>query len=218
MKFMVQYPLETDDRGEPWAKPESMIAFAQALEANGIDAVSLTDHPAPSKKWMDGGGHATLDPFVGLSFFAAATERLHVKTGLAVLPYRNPLMTAKSMTSVDVVSGGRGIFVLGAGYLRSEFAALGVDFSERNFLFDEAIEAMLGFWGTDDFHFEGRHFTALGVTLDPGPVTKPHPPIWLGGNARIVRDRVARWGFGWSPMQGGELLARTARTVAIETD
>ncbi|HEX3796604.1 MAG TPA: LLM class F420-dependent oxidoreductase [Acidimicrobiales bacterium] len=218
MKFMVEYPLGIDDEGRPWATPSSMVAFATALEAAGVDAIAFTDHPAPSKKWLDGGGHATIDPFVGLGFCAGVTTTLRLMTALTVVPYRNPLLLAKSMTAVDIVSGGRATFILGTGYLRSEFLALGVDFEERNALFDEAVEVAKGLWSTEELQYEGRHFTALGQTMFPRQVQQPHPPLWLGGNARIVRDRVARWGDGWAPMLGGGVLTQTARTAAITTD
>lgn len=218
MKFMVEYPLGVDDEGQPWSKPSSIAAFAKALEAAGVDAIAFTDHPAPSKKWLDHGGHATIDPFVGLGFCAGVTTGLRLMTALTVVPYRNPLLMAKSMTAVDVVSDGRATFVLGTGYLRSEFLALGVAFDERNALFDEAIEVAKGLWSTDELHYEGKHFTAIGQTLSPRQVQQPHPPLWLGGNASVVRDRVARWGDGWAPMLGGGTVTRTARTVAIETD
>jgi probable F420-dependent oxidoreductase len=195
-----------------------MAAFATALEVAGVDAIAFTDHPAPSKKWLEHGGHATIDPFVGLGFCAAVTTKLRLMTALTVVPYRNPLLMTKSMTAVDVVSGGRATFVLGTGYLRSEFLALGVEFEDRNALFDEAVEVARGLWTTDELHYEGKHFTALGQTLSPRQVQQPHPPLWLGGNAKVVRDRVARWGNGWAPMLGGGVLTQTARTAAITTD
>ena len=218
MKFFVEYPLGTDDEGRPWATPSGMAAFAGALETAGVDAIAFTDHPAPSKKWLEHGGHATIDPFVGLGFCAAVTTRLRLMTNLTVVPYRNPLLMAKSMTAVDVVSGGRATFVVGTGYLRSEFLALGVEFDERNALFDEAIDVAKGLWSSDELHYEGKHFTAIGQTLFPRQVQQPHPPLWLGGNASVVRDRVARWGDGWAPLLGGGVVTRTARTSAIATD
>ena len=218
MKFMVEYPLGTDAEGQPWSKPSSLVAFAQALETAGVDGIAFTDHPAPSKKWLDRGGHSTIDPFVGLGFCAAVTTRLRLMTALTVVPYRNPLLMAKSMTAVDVLSDGRATYQLGTGYLRSEFLALGVDFDERNELFDEAIDVIRQLWATDQLHYEGRHFTAIGQTLHPPQVQRPHPPLWLGGNAKVVRERVARWGDGWAPMLGGTISTTTTRTAAITTD
>ncbi|MET0628146.1 MAG: LLM class F420-dependent oxidoreductase [Acidimicrobiia bacterium] len=219
MKFFLEYPLSSDADGGAWMDPANITRFAQAAEAAGVDAIALTDHPAPSKKWLVNGGHETLDPFVGLGFIAASTETIQLMTFLTVVPYRNPLLTAKSMTAVDVLSGGRTIFALGTGYLRSEFAALGVDFEERNELFDEAVDVMRQLWATDELHYEGRHFKALGVTLMPPAVQQPHPPLWLGGNAAVVRERVAKWGQGWAPLLGGgEAFTRTTRTRAIASD
>jgi probable F420-dependent oxidoreductase len=218
VKFMLEYPiLSTADDGA-WTDPANVVEFCQVAEAAGLDGLAFTDHPAPSKKWLTSGGHETFDPFAALSFVAAVTSRVRLMSFLAVVPYRNPFLTAKSMTTVDVLSGGRGTFVLGTGYLRSEFSALGVDFDERNELFDEAVEVMRGIWTSDDFHYEGRHFTARGVTMSPGPVQKPHPPLWLGGNAKVVRDRVAEWGNGWAPLLGGPQLVKTTRTRAIDGD
>ncbi|WP_236792116.1 LLM class F420-dependent oxidoreductase [Amycolatopsis sp. GM8] len=215
---MVEYPLRSAVENGAWLNPANIAEFARVAEEAGFDAVFLTDHPAPSRKWLDGGGHETLDPFVGLGFLAAATSTIRVMTYLTVVPFRNPILQAKSMTSVDVLSGGRAIFALGTGYLRSEFAALGVDMDERNELFDEAIEVMRGLWANpEEFHYEGRHFKAIGVTLAPKQVQDPHPPLWLGGNAKIVRDRVAAWGQGWAPLLGG-VSTRTTRTRAIESD
>jgi len=218
MKFMVQYPLLCGpDDDSRWIDPDHIAEFARVAEEAGADGIALTDHPAPSKKWYDRGGHATIDPFVGLGFIAAATSRVRLMTTLTVVPYRNPLLMAKSMTALDVVSKGRATFVLGTGYLRSEFAALGVDFEERNALFDEAVEVMKGVWSDDEFRYAGRHFDALGVIMRPGPVQRPHPPLWLGGNAKVVRRRVAEWGDGWMPMLGGPQLTATTRTAEIAT-
>jgi probable F420-dependent oxidoreductase len=218
MKFVVECPLGIDGEGRAWSVPRTIADFAMALESSGIDAIAFTDHPAPSRKWLRRGGHATIDPFVGLGFCAAVTTRLRLMTALTVVPYRNPLLMAKSMTAVDVLSGGRATFQLGTGYLRSEFLALGVDFEERNALFDEAIEVAKALWASDEVHYEGRHFTAIGQTLSPRQVQHPHPPLWMGGNAKIVRDRVARWGDGWAPLLGGGVSTSTTRTATIDTD
>src|SRR4051812_40100378 len=214
---MVDYPIRSDQNGD-WLRPENMIEFARVAEEVGVDAISITDHPAPSKKWLDSGGHETLDPFAGLSFFAAVTTRVRLMTHLVVLPYRNPLLTAKCMTSLDVVSAGRAIYVLGTGYLRSEFGALGVEFEERNELFDEAIEVLHGIWSTDSFEYTGKYFTARGQIISPPPVRQPHPPLWVGGNSAVSRERVAKWGEGWAPMQANAAFATTTRTVALEGD
>src|SRR5260221_14072732 len=149
---------------------------------------------------------------------AAGTTRPRVMTHLVVAPYRNPFVSARSMASLDRLSGGRATFVLGTGYLRSEFAALGVEFEERNELFDEAAEVIRGVWTDDDFHYTARHFNAFGVKMLPGPVQQPYPPLWVGGNSAAARRRVAAWAQGWAPLLGSAQLARTARTPIISTD
>ncbi len=214
MRYYLDYQL-TREGG--WLDPATMKAFAQVCEDAGVDAIALTDHPAPSRKWLDAGGHDTLDPFAGLSFFAACTSTIRLMTYLTVVPYRNPFVLAKAMTTVDVVSGGRATFTLGTGYLRSEFAALGVDMDARNELFDEGMEVVRGLLASPhEFHHDGTHFKGLGVTMSPPPVQTPHPPLWLGGNAKVVRDRVAAWGNGWAPLTlGGSISGKVSRTAPI---
>ncbi|GAB3761010.1 putative F420-dependent oxidoreductase [Nocardioides ginsengisegetis] len=216
MRYYLDYQLADVDNGA-WLDPANMKLFAQTCEAAGVGAIALTDHPAPSRKWLDAGGHDTLDPFAGLSFFAACTDTIRLMTYLTVVPYRNPFLLAKAMTTVDVVSGGRATFTLGTGYLRSEFAALGVDMDQRNGLFDEAMEVVRGLLASPhEFHHEGSHFKALGVTMSPPPIQAPHPPLWLGGNAKVVRDRVAQWGNGWAPLTlGGSISGKVSRTAPI---
>jgi probable F420-dependent oxidoreductase len=216
MKFIVEYPVDSTP-GAGWLEPANITRFARVAEEAGLYGIGFTDHPGPSLKWLNGGGHETLDPFAALAFCAAVTTRIRLLTWLSVVPYRNPFLAAKSMTTVDLLSGGRATFALGSGYLRSEFAALGVDFAERNDLFEESVQVMKATWAGDEVRFQGRHFEALGQVGMPLPVQRPHPPLWIGGNSAVARDRVARLAQGWAPMRGPKLLARTARTPAIES-
>jgi probable F420-dependent oxidoreductase len=217
MKFTVTYPLSVHPSNPEFLDTANVLRFARAADAAGFDALGFTDHPAPSQKWLDGGGHDALDPFAALGFCAAVTERIRLMPHVLVLPYRNPFATAKAIATVDLLSGGRFVLGTAAGYLRSEYAALGVDFEERNALFDEAIEVLQAAWSSDDFRYEGSHFTARGVTANPKPVQKPHPPIWIGGNSRVARKRVARYGQGWMPFFAPPLMARSTRTPALES-
>jgi probable F420-dependent oxidoreductase len=217
MRFSITYPLHAHPSHPDFLERSNLRRFAQTVEAAGFDALGFTDHPAPSQKWLAAGGHDALDPIAALGFCAAVTERIRLMPHIVVLPYRNPFVLAKAVATVDALSAGRFILGTAAGYLRSEYAALGVDFDERNELFDEAIEVLLGIWTTDDFKYEGRHFVARGQTANPKPVQKPHPPIWIGGNSRLARERVARYAQGWMPFLAPAALARTAKTPALET-
>jgi probable F420-dependent oxidoreductase len=193
-------------------------AIAQAADEAGFAMIGYTDHPAPSAKWLDAGGHPTIDPFAGLAFVAAVTRRVRLMTYLAVLPYRNPLLLAKSIATVDRLSDGRFTLVAGSGYLRSEFTALGRPFESRNRLFEESISVIRSIFTDESFTFEGDGFAAVGVVERPRPVQIPHPPIWIGGTSRISRRRVARFGDGWSPLFVPAGPARTVRTAPLDTD
>jgi probable F420-dependent oxidoreductase len=217
MRFTVQYPIAHAGYDSAYLDPAVMTRFARAAEEAGFSAIAFTEHPAPSEKWMRGGGHDAFDPFAALGFCAAVTQRLLLMTLLLVLPYRNPLLAAKGAATVDVLSGGRLVLGVGSGYLRSEFAALGVEFAERGALFSEAVDVMRGIWSTDDFRYEGRHFTAYGQTAAPRPVQRPHPPFWIGGNSPAVRRRVAQFAQGWSPLLNDHTSAATTRTAVIDT-
>ena len=215
MRFSVTYPLAAGRCSPEFATRQGLMEFARAAEAAGFDGIGFTDHPAPTHRWLEAGGHDALDPFAALAFCAAVTERLKLIPNVVVLPYRNPFLVAKSAATIDAVSGGRFVLAVGTGYLKGEYRALGVDFDERNHLFDEAIEILRGVWTSDDFSHEGRNFTARGQTANPKP-ERPIP-IWIGGNSRLSRRRVAAVGDGWVPFPAPRGLAATARTVPLET-
>jgi probable F420-dependent oxidoreductase len=183
---------------EPDAGPESLIAAAHAVEAAGLDACSLTDHPFPVVDETRTGHHA-LDPFVALAFIAQATTRLRLHTNIVVLPYRNPFIVAKAASTLDHLSGGRLILGVGAGYLRPEFAALGVDFDRRNELTEEGVRGLTAAWTGAEVNLSGENWAAAGNSMLPRPASAPHPPIWMGGNSRRAIERAVELCQGWSP-------------------
>lgn len=214
MKYLIQHPepigIDRDlfDAGD-------VVAVARAVEAAGWDGLAFTEHPAPGYRWLaEGGGHQTLDPFVALGAAAAVTERIKLLTYLAVVPYRNPLLLAKAAATVDMISDGRFILGMGTGYLKGEFFALGVDFDERNALFDEALDVMPLHWSGERFSYEGKHFNARDLIARPSPKAGTIP-IWIGGNAKITRRRVAARAQGWMPMSGPPEMATTTRTAHL---
>jgi len=194
---------------------DAIAELAAAAEAAGYDAVFVTDHPFPTDRWLATGGHHALDPFVALSFAAAATTRLRLHTNLLVLAYRNPFIAAKAIASLDALSGGRVIVGIGAGYLAGEFEALGVDYDARNELTDEAVTAMRAAWTGGTVEAEGRGWRAAANTMRPRPVQRPGPPIWVGGNSRRAIRRAVELADGWMPMPSPVGSERRLRTPPI---
>ena len=179
-----------------------------------MDSDSLTI-PRRPQRWLEAGGHDALDPFVALGFAAARTTRIRLVPNIVVLPYRNPFVVAKSGATLDLLSGGRFTLAVGVGYLKREFAALGVNYDERAELFEEALQVIREVWSGDDISFEGKHFSARGITAHPRPSIPP--PIWVGGNTAASRQRVARYGDGWCPFPAPAQLAQTAGTAVIDS-
>lgn len=217
MKFNVEYPLGSPGADPGFATAKTLKRYAVAAEAAGFSAIAFTDHPAPSHKWLSSGGHETFDPLVACGAVALATDAIRVMTNLLVLPYRNPFVVAKAAATVDIVSDGRLTLALGGGYLRSEYAALGVDFERRNEIFDESFDLLPTLWSTDDVAYEGNGFVATGQTLRPRPVQKPGIPLWIGGNSALAKRRVVRGAQGWTPLIGSPEMAKTTRTPAYST-
>src|ERR1700722_9666518 len=184
MRISLGLPTDRLDRAAEFVTGDAIAEISRAAEVAGFDAVYVTEHPIPETQWKDSGGHHALDPFVALSFAAAATTSLRLQTHLCVLPYRNPFLTAKVVASLDTLSGGRVILGVGAGYLKGEFDALGVEFAERNDLTDEAIVTMKQTWAGQAVTVTGRHFRAESNVALPVPAQRPNPPIWVGGNSK----------------------------------
>lgn len=185
----------------PCAQPDALAHVARHAEDAGLESLWTGEHvvlpdpqappsPAPPQLPM-------LDPSVALAFAAAATKRVRLGTGIIILPQRNAVELAKELASVDVVSGGRLVFGLGAGYLEPEFRALGANFEERGALTDESIDVLRALWTQEKPHFEGRFYRFSGIDAHPRPVQQPHPPIVVGGMSRAGARRAARKGNGW---------------------
>ena len=196
---------------------DAHIRLAVAAERSGFGGLAVDEHPIPSEAWRQGpGGHDALDPFITLAAVASSV-RLKLVTYAAVVPYRNPFLLAKQAATLDLLSGGRLIVGVGTGYLPEEFAALGVDFEQRNSLFDEGLEVMKLAWSGEPVDYEGLCFTAKAVTAQPRPVSRPHPPLWIGGNSKLTMRRVVDAAQGWMPMPNPRRTVRAGRTAPLET-
>ncbi|MFC5950406.1 TIGR03619 family F420-dependent LLM class oxidoreductase [Pseudonocardia lutea] len=217
MRFVLGLPTDQAERPEEFLTADAVAEVAQAAEAAGFDAVGVTDHPFPQDKWLSRGGHQALDPLIALSFAAARTRDIALLTNILVLPYRNPFLTARSVASLDVLSGGRVILGAAVGYLRSEFAALGLDYEDRAARTDHALELMKRAWSGESVTLTEPPFEVAAHTMRPTPVQRPHPPIWFGGNSRRAMRRVVEHGQGWMPFPQPAAAVRLTRTPPLET-
>jgi probable F420-dependent oxidoreductase len=183
-----------------------------AAEQRGFDSIWLSDHitgptPAGAGVWMEA---VTL-----LSNLAAVTSTLTLGTDVLVAPYRHPLLCAKMLTTLDIVSAGRLIVAVGAGYIDSEFRDLGVPFDGRGAYTDECIEIWKAAWSPGRTTFHGANFTIDDALTEPKPIQRPHPPIWIGGSAPLALQRVVRHAVGWHPI-GLSLPAYTRGVQELE--
>ena len=216
---LISLGLPTDrlPAGQELATAHAVTTVSARAEAAGYDAVFVTDHPFPPAPWLARGGHHSLDPFVALSFAAAATSTIALQTNLLVLAYRNPFLAAHSIASLDSLSGGRLIVGIGAGYLEREFDALGGAFADRGRRTDDGIEAMRLAWTGEPVTLASDAFTADGNVMQPVPRTRPHPPLLIGGNSIAAIRRAVTMADGWVPMPSPASAARLLRTPGIET-
>lgn len=216
MRFILTHPMHSHPYNPELVTGSGVAAVATAAEQAGFTGFGFTDHPAPTQRWLDAGGHDALDPFVAMGYAAAVTSTLRLIPNLVVLPYRNPFLVAKSGATLDALSGGRFTLAVGVGYLRGEFTALGIDFEQRAGLVDEALELIGRAWTQDDVTFSGKHFQAAGVTAHPRPMKRP--PIWGGGNTVAARRRVVEYADGWCPFAAADALARYTKTAVMDAD
>lgn len=216
MKINATLPFDRLDLAEQFLVPEAVTEIGALLDRLGFAGGCVTDHPCPTGRWLDAGGHHAQDPFVMLSLLASVTRRIGLQTGILVLPYRNPFITARAVATLDVFSGGRVTLGIGAGYLKGEYRALGVDFERRNEIVDEYLRALKAAWGADEFVFEGTNYQAPGNRILPRPLQQPHPPLLIGGNSKRAIRRAVELGDAWHPFfTAAASVSVTARTTAM---
>jgi probable F420-dependent oxidoreductase len=214
MRYNLMFPMRAVKHWDQWCQGASIGDVAGLVEEAGFDGFAMSEHPYPDKGWLANGGHHAFDPFVSLSFAAAATTRIRVMTYILVSGYRSPYLTAKAAASLDVLSGGRFTLGTGAGYLKSEFEALDADFGRRGALLDEAIEAWRATWAGRDH--DGPEFGVNGHLALPLPQTEGGPPIWIGGNGAAAHRRVVEVADGWMPMAASGEFAAITRARPLE--
>jgi probable F420-dependent oxidoreductase len=195
--------------------------LAPALEARGFESLFVCEHthiPVSRKTPFPSGGELpkryahTYDPFVALSFAAAATKKLKLGTGIALMPQRDPIVTAKAVASLDRLSGGRFIFAVGGGWNVDEMENHGARYETRFRLLRERVLAMKALWTQEKAEFHGEFVNFDPAWQYPKPLQKPHPPIFLGGESDHTLKRVAEFCDGWFPRPRGGWEPKTAVT------
>jgi len=181
------------------ASPEAIVAAAKKAEEVGFDAIFVNDHivvgdDARSAPWTN-----VYDPFVAMSFIAAHTTRIGVGVSVLIMPYRNPVASAKALATLDRMSGGRLTIGVGVGWNEAEFAALGVPFSERGARTNEYLRIWQACWAPGKVSFAGRFAAFADMHVNPKPLRQPHPPIWIGGTSDAALRRAARFAAVWQP-------------------
>ena len=212
MKLTVEFPSVVHRDG-----PAEIARLAAAIEEIGYDEIDIFDHvingypiegraPAPYPATMP-----LLEALVTLGYIAAVTERVGLGTEVLVLPQRQPVLAAKQFSTIDTLSGGRLRVGVGVGWQESEYDALGMDFHTRGRAMDEAIALMQACWRDETIEFDGEHYRAVSMAMEPKPPQGGEIPLWIGGGSQAALRRAGRFGDGW--MASG--LLGEAATEAI---
>ncbi len=197
----------------PMATPKTMAEVAKLGEALGFDYLTMTDHVAlpdtstPGYPYSETGEFYSPDPghrveqLTATAWVAAKTEKIRLVLAVLVVPYRPAVVTSKMLTTIDVLSEGRLTVGIGAGWLQPELETLThTPFAERGAVTDEYIDAFRAIWTQDRPVFRGKYTHIEGLLVDPKPIQKPHPPIWVGGESGPSMRRAARVGNAWYPI------------------
>jgi probable F420-dependent oxidoreductase len=206
----MQYGSSLPVRGN-LATHDSIVAMLRHAEALGFTSATMADHivfptDVASKYPYDASGNHpstgdAIEPLSLMAFAAGATSTLRFITSVLILPHRNPVLTAKMIASIDVLSKGRVTLGIGVGWLREEFAALAApDFDRRGAISDEYVAIFKALWSPGPVEFQGRYYSFAPLCSEPLPIQKPHPPIWVGGHSKAALRRTARYADGWHPI------------------
>jgi probable F420-dependent oxidoreductase len=187
------------------------VELAKAVEERGLDSLFFPEHthiPTSRATPFPGGGDLpkmywhTHDPFVALGACAAVTERIRLGTGICLVIERDPITLAKEVASLDVISNGRFVLGIGAGWNREEMENHGANYPKRWAVVREKVLAMKAIWAEDEAEFHGEHVDFDPIWSWPKPARAGGPPVWIGANSKWVFDRVAEYADGWMPIGG----------------
>jgi len=207
----------------PYTTRQMLGLLAETAEAAGVESIWVAEHVVPMDPRhppspMDP-ADPILDPVTALAFIAARTRSVRLGTGVIVLPLRNPVVLAKELATIDVLSCGRLIFGVGVGYIEREFAAVGVPFGDRGARAEEYLAAIRALWTQDHPRYAGRTVSFGAVQAHPRPLQQPNPPVVIGGYARAVLRRAVRdadgwYGWGLDPGQAARYIGGLAQIAS----
>lgn len=186
----------------PWEREaggREVIRIAQKADELGFDWLTVSEHIVMPREMVEVMGPRFPEALTAAAVLAGATGHIKLLTYVLVLPYRNPVILAKQIATLDFLSGGRITLGTASGHLEREFEILGVPFKERGRLTDEYIHAIKELWTSPEPSFHGRYVRFDNIAFEPRPVQRPHPPIFIGGNSRPAMRRAAVMGDGWLP-------------------
>ena len=202
--------------GGPAAQPDALASIAKRGDELGFFCMVMPDHVVQPRTVesqypysVTGDiqqAHSTasderLEQITTLAYLAGITEQIKLVTSVMIIPYRNPILTAKMLSTLDMLSKGRLILGAGVGWMEEEFELLNTEpFAERGAVTNEYLRAFIELWTNDDPEFEGKYVNFSNITFLPKPVQKPHPPIWIGGQSKPAIRRAARIGNCWHPV------------------
>jgi probable F420-dependent oxidoreductase len=210
----------------PLANREQLTEFAQFAEHRGFDSLWVSDHVvvprtitsrypySPDGSFPLPPDLPFLEPLATLLFVAAVTQRVKLGTTILVVPMRNPVITAKTIATLDVLSSGRSILGAGAGWMAEEFELLDVPFEKRGARLDDYLGVIKALWTEDQPSFKGKYYSIDDVGFAPKPSRKPHPPIWIGGHSAPALKRAGRLGDAWHAAYiGPEVVSKQYQEV-----
>ena len=194
------------------ATPEAIVETACKAEELGFDALFVNDHVIVDDSPRNSPWRNVYDPLMVLAYVAARTSRIRLGTSVLIMPYRNPIVTAKMLATLDQMSGGRAIAGVGAGWNEAEYDALGVPYRERGARTTEYLRLWQACWEPGSTTFHGQFFSFDNMHVNPKPVQQPHLPLWIGGSSHASLRRAARFAQVWQPTPTalGDLISNQA--------
>ncbi|MET0589345.1 MAG: TIGR03619 family F420-dependent LLM class oxidoreductase [Novosphingobium sp.] len=202
LAFAMPHLMEVRAITTPWEREVTgaqMADFAKWAEKLGYAMICVPEHFVIPNEHLDLSGAFHIAAYPSMAFFAGATERIRVNSCIAILPAQNPIITAKTLSTMDWLSSGRVTVTFASGWLKGEFDALGIDFHQRGAMAEEYTQAIIELWTKESPEFEGKYVNFRDVAFEPKCFQKPHLKMWFGGDADPVLRRIARYASGWWP-------------------